>query len=72
MEKEYLSSVCHIPLCYVTIIYKARNGETTSTFRQQSLYVWKCELVRFRTGLSPAHNSSKTTHIEEESVKEVF
>jgi len=37
--EKYISSVCHIPLCYDTIIYKIRNGEITSIFRQQSLYV---------------------------------
>jgi len=37
--EKYISSVCHIPLCYDTIIHKTHNGETTSIFRQQSLYV---------------------------------
>ena len=37
--EKYISSVCNIPLCYDTIIYKIRNSETTTIFRQQGLYV---------------------------------
>jgi hypothetical protein len=33
-----LGSLCHIPLCYDTINFKTRYGETTSIFRQQVLY----------------------------------
>lgn len=36
--KKYLSFIRHIQLCYDTIIYKTRNGQTISTFRQQNLY----------------------------------
>jgi len=68
-RKKYLIFIRQIPLCYDTIIYKTRNVQTTFIFRQQILYAWKCDLVRVKRGLSPAHNSSKTTHMEEESVK---